>query len=121
MLDFKFQDAAIDAIIEKYHSKAEDGVSWFPVGEALEYAYCETKESAPIRRLLVDLHAMNGRAAWLHKWADPRNIPQPFLLELASKLFDRRNGVREHFDASKYHNHHPGDGTSCLSKYPSSC
>lgn len=32
ILDCKFQDAAIDAIVEKCLSKAQDGASWFPVG-----------------------------------------------------------------------------------------
>lgn len=48
VLDPTFQDATIDAIIEKSVSESQDGSAWFPVGEAIEYAYGNTCESSAI-------------------------------------------------------------------------
>ncbi|KAI9928693.1 hypothetical protein MW887_001910 [Aspergillus wentii] len=70
LLDSKFQDTVIDAIIEKSLSKAKDGASWYPVGEVID--------------------------DWLRDYNEPENVPQPFLLKLASKLLDRR--VKSGFD-----------------------
>ncbi|GFF94256.1 hypothetical protein IFM47457_09823 [Aspergillus lentulus] len=97
ILDCKFQDAAIDAIVEKCLSKVQDGASWSPVGEVIRYAFDNTSESAPIRELLVDMYAIYGKRVWLQDWAEPANVPQPFLFKLASKLLDWRNGTKLSF------------------------
>ncbi|OOQ83208.1 hypothetical protein PEBR_36322 [Penicillium brasilianum] len=55
LLDTRFQDTAIDAIVEKSRSNAKDGKRWFPGGEVIEYAYKNTTESAPVRDSLVDI------------------------------------------------------------------
>ncbi|KAL4870101.1 hypothetical protein BDV12DRAFT_184709 [Aspergillus spectabilis] len=105
LLDFAFQDAAVDAIIEKSRSVAQDGAKWYPVGEVIEYAYNNTIDSAPIRELLVDMYANRAQSSWLHDWADPASVPQPFLLGLASKLLDRRERSAEPLEANKYYSH----------------
>ncbi|CAI7604079.1 unnamed protein product [Penicillium glandicola] len=109
-LDFKFQNATIDAIIEKTDSKSQDRSRWFPVGEPIEYAYTNTCESALIRKLLVDLYVHNGFSGWLHDWGEPAHLPQPFLLELASELLDRRVGSEKSPESSDYHIHDSTDG-----------
>lgn len=110
LMDSKFQDAVIDAIIEKSVSKASDGASWYPVGEALEYTYNNTNGSALIRKLLVDMYVIYGHGNWLHDWGEAASIPQPFLSELASRLLDldRRDVVsrlKMKIEASNYHIH----------------
>ncbi|XHF97178.1 hypothetical protein AWENTII_000779 [Aspergillus wentii] len=105
LLDSKFQDTVIDAIIEKSLSKAKDGASWYPVGEVIEYVYCNTHESAPIRELLVDMYVYYGYSDWLRDYNEPENVPQPFLLKLASKLLDRRVKSGVSLEAERYHSH----------------
>ncbi|KAL3468862.1 hypothetical protein BJX99DRAFT_268968 [Aspergillus californicus] len=87
LLDIAFQNAAIDAIIEKSLSKASDGARWFPVGEVVEYAYDNTTDSAPIRELRICTLRTGG----------------PFLLRLASKLLDKEEFDDESFTPSTYH------------------
>jgi BTB/POZ domain len=111
LLDSRFQNAVIDAIIEKSVSKARDGSYWFPVGEAIDYAYSNTNESAPIRKLLVDLYVRHGCGSWLHDWGESASVPQPFLFELASKLLDRRDSLFQlKIEASNYHVHDSDNG-----------
>jgi hypothetical protein len=105
LLDTRFQDTAIDAIIEKSCSNAKDGARWYPVGEVIEYAYRNTTESAPVRELLVDMYAKHGHSEWLHDWADSASVPRPFLLRLASKLLDRQGDSAKPLEAYKYHSH----------------
>jgi hypothetical protein len=105
LLDTLFQDTAIDAIVEKSHSNAQDGKRWYPVGEVIEYAYSNTTESALIRELLVDMYVYHGYSSWLHDWADSASIPQPFLLRLASKLLDQRGDSGKPIEAYRYHSH----------------
>jgi hypothetical protein len=64
LLDTKFQNTAVDAIIKKSISKAKDGACWYPVGDVIEYVYNNTHESAPIREL-VDMYAYRGSGHWL--------------------------------------------------------
>lgn len=110
-LDTKFQDAAIDAIIQKTVSKATDGGSWYPVGEVIEYVYSNTNKSALIRKLLVDMYVASGYGNWLSDYGDPANAPQEFLLELASKLFNQDGRRRSKIvEASGYHIHTSNDG-----------
>ncbi|KAJ0414044.1 hypothetical protein BJY00DRAFT_295821 [Aspergillus carlsbadensis] len=103
ILDTTFQNAIIDAMIEKSGSKARDGASWYPVGEVLEYAYNNIAEPAPILELLVDMYVTTARRSWLYDWANPATIPQPFLLSLSSKLLHRRVASDERLEASKYY------------------
>lgn len=62
LMDTGFQNAAIDAIVEKSHSVASDGKRYYPVAEVVKFAYNDknTHASAPIRRLLVDMHVSVG-------------------------------------------------------------
>jgi hypothetical protein len=112
ILDSRYQDAAIDAIVEKCQSKAQDGANWFPVGEVIRYAFDNTNESAPIRELLVDMYAIHGYRAWLEDWAEPASLPQPFLFKLASTLLDWRHGAKLTFQPSRYHAHRSDEGNS---------
>jgi hypothetical protein len=112
ILDSRYQDEAIDAIVEKCQSKAQDGANWFPVGEVIRYAFDNTNESAPIRELLVDMYAIHGKRIWLQDWAEPANVPQPFLFKLATTLLDWRNGAKLSFQSSRYHAHRSDEGNS---------
>lgn len=104
LLDAAFQNTAIDAIIEKSVTRASDGCLWHPVAEAIEYAFNESSESAPIRDLLVDMYLYKGGGKWLYDWGKPENLPQPFLLKLAAKLLDDRGAsIGKRLDPSNYH------------------
>ncbi|KUL85134.1 hypothetical protein ZTR_06255 [Talaromyces verruculosus] len=104
LMDTGFQNAAIDAIVEKSTSKTLDEHEWFPVTEVVEFAYNNTHKSAPVRRLLVDLHVSVAQGDWLDFGNFNRErVPQPFLFELSAKLLDLRGGTRPKIKASNYH------------------
>jgi hypothetical protein len=88
--DGRFQDTAIDAIIQKASSPAKDGQQWLPVGSAVGWIYDNTLPSSEARRLLVDLYVCHGSGDWLTLWAKPADLPKDFLLDLAAALLDRR-------------------------------
>ena len=100
LLDFKFQNAAIDAIIEKVRTPERDNTRWYPGLDVIIYAYANTTESALIRELFVDLYFYGGKSAWLDKWI---TAPQPFLLSLACKLLDRNGETKLPTETHKYH------------------
>lgn len=105
LLDSKFQDTAVDAIVEKSVTAAQDGSLWYPGAEPIEYAYRNTNTSARIRGLLVDMYVCFGRGEWLHDWDEPTEVPQPFLWDLSLSLLDGRDGSQGPIVASKYHIH----------------
>jgi hypothetical protein len=101
ILDPTFQDTVIDAILEKSQSKGKDGKCWYPHVEVIKYTFNNTNESAPIRKLFVDMYAGYARSSWIHKWA--ADLPQPFLFQLSCLLLDRRQGTTASFEPSRYH------------------
>ncbi|KAL3443961.1 hypothetical protein BJX65DRAFT_284423 [Aspergillus insuetus] len=103
ILDTRFQNSIIDAMVAKSRSRAQDGDQWYPVGEVIEYAYHNLDEPAPILELLVDMYVTTASREWLYEWADPTTIPQPFLLSLSAKLLDRWGPSKERVDAGKYY------------------
>jgi hypothetical protein len=103
ILDKRFQNAIIDAMVEKSRSRAQDGDRWYPVGDVIEYAYNNLAEPAPILELLLDMYVAAASRPWLYDWADPTTIPQPFLLGLSAKLLDRRGPSEERVEAAKYY------------------
>ncbi|KAF7122784.1 hypothetical protein CNMCM5793_000894 [Aspergillus hiratsukae] len=110
ILDSKFQDTVIDAIVEKSQSKAKDGQCWYPNMGVIKYTFKNTSESAPIRKLLVDMYAGFARSSWIHTWA--ADLPQPFLFQLASTLLDRRRGTTAPLVANRYHTRRSDDGST---------
>lgn len=109
ILDYSFQNAAIEAMVEKSHSTAQDGKRWYPVGEVIEFAYDHTNPSDLLRELLVDMYASYGKSGWLDEWGEQENVPQSFLLKLASRLLDTCGCTHEPLDACNYQSH----GSSC--------
>ncbi|OJJ99584.1 hypothetical protein ASPACDRAFT_119158 [Aspergillus aculeatus ATCC 16872] len=94
LLDTKFQNTVVDAIIEQRQSSSQDGKSPAPGREAIKYAYSHTSSSAPIRRLLVDITANRTTdPKWLTSTENDK--PGAFLLELVAKLMDRRATKKE--------------------------
>ena len=119
LLDTRYQDATIHAIIERSVTPHEDKL-WYPLTSTIEHAYNNTGESAKIRKLLVDLYVFAGQGNWLN----PKNassVPQPFLFELSSKLLDLRSGNGPKVEASNYCIHIQVSGEQCLrAKVPKS-
>ncbi|GIJ92550.1 hypothetical protein Asppvi_001828 [Aspergillus pseudoviridinutans] len=110
ILDLRFRDSTIDAIVEKSESEARDGRCPCPSGEVVKYALDNTNESAPIRELLLDMCANWGRRTWLRLWADC--LPQSFLFELASTLLDLRADSDWYPEAYEYHYRRSDEGNS---------
>lgn len=104
-MDTKFQDATIDAIVESSHVRMPNGSLWYPGIHVVQYVYDNTKESASIRTLLLDMFLMSGNGGWLLEAKDRSSVPQPFLFELAAELLDLRGSDWPKVVASDYHIH----------------
>ena len=105
IIDPTFQNATIDAIIEKSTIVGHNGMKMYPDMDAIIYAYDHTSRSARIRELLVDLYVMHGNWTWICEtvWGDIGNIPHAFLWELCLKLYLKRQANFRYFGASHYH------------------
>lgn len=91
ILDTRFQNTAIYALVETCTTPL-DGKRQFPGLSAIKYVYNNTRESALVRKLLVDMYIYAGEDTWFWSWKEKlRGIPQSFLLELASKLLGQPN------------------------------
>lgn len=109
----RFADATVDAIIEKAHSIASDGHSWFPDGEAIRYLYANTLPSSPVRRLLVDFYVSCGNKDWVAEWDSPEERPSEFLFDLAVGLYEKQTCVNPlQAEPCAYHQHEL-DSTEC--------
>lgn len=108
LLDINFQNAAVDAMIEK-STTSVDGTEWYPGLSIIEYVYNNTSESALVRELLVDMYVFGAEDGWLHEWEKKGSIPKPFLFDLAFKLLGQQNRPRLKFTASDYYIHDSKD------------
>lgn len=118
LIDGDFQDAIIDAIVDKCNSKASDGQSWFPVGAVVQQIYRHTLKSSKARRLLTDLYITHGSGGWLRVMKQDE-IPAEFLFDLAIGFLDR-----ERYDPTtkstlcEYHQHGPEHGLCYRARLP---
>ena len=115
LLDTNFQDAVIDAIIEKTGSKVRDDQCWYPVGTVIRYVYDNTLESNMARKLLVDLYAARGKGSWLREWATEEDLPKEFLFDVAVAVLDLRPQLvlKHKANPCKYHKHTPEQHSLC--------
>lgn len=109
LIDTKFQNAVIDAIIEKNSSNLLNRNNWCPSGKVIEYIYNNTHESAKIRKLFIDLYMQRCQGSWLQDSPHRTKLPQPFLLELVTRLIDRPSRLSDEvIKASNYYvENHP--------------
>ncbi|KAK3076874.1 hypothetical protein LTS18_011764 [Coniosporium uncinatum] len=121
--DRDFQDAVIDAVVDKSNHLTEGNKTWSPVGDAVKIIYDGTPDTSPAQKLLVDIHCHYGHTLWLTDHCPPnKDIPHDFLLDLARKMFDERpkpNCMAEEKPKGKaascrYHNH--GSYQACFKK-----
>lgn len=90
LLDSKFNNAVIDAIVDKSRFTLHDGNMWFPSERVVEYIYAHTTESSPIRELMVDLWASSAAPSSLSEWKASLSAPRSFLIRLVCKLMGQR-------------------------------
>ena len=103
--DGVFCDVIIDAMVEKYNTKATDGAYYCPGCEDIEYIYKHTRASSPARRLVVCLYALHGDKEWLAGW---EKIPKDIVLDFALALLDKEslpNLRQEAASTCEYHQH----------------
>ncbi|WAO97088.1 Hypothetical protein NCS54_01479400 [Fusarium falciforme] len=88
--DGGFQDAVMDAMVDKTSSEASDSQKWFPVGPVIRFIYENTLASSKARLFLVDVYTFHGHGNWLTDWATQDDLPKEFLFDVArSKLVPR--------------------------------
>lgn len=105
LLDAKFQNSVIDAIVEKCSTPdAQDGRCYYPYGDVINYAYQNTTESAKIRNLLVDIYVDSALTGWL-----TRELPREFLYSVVKGLIKKRSPHTKHIRAPEYYVHPSGN------------
>lgn len=110
ILDTKFQDTCIDGIIESTDKpEIPPEFRFHPTGEAIEYVYNNTCESAPIGKLFVNMYAIQGTRMWLSGWKDSSRIPRQFLLDLSFTLMSRRGKAHSYHVALRPWEYHTGE------------
>ncbi|KAL3477661.1 hypothetical protein BJX99DRAFT_269737 [Aspergillus californicus] len=92
----KFQNAAIDAIIEG----SKKGV--IPGHDAVRYMYHHTAASDKIRQLFIDLYVEYGRGCWFTEVYE-EFMSKYFLVDLTSALLTLKRRQRGLVNAKKYY------------------
>lgn len=111
--DFVFNDAVIDAMIDKSRTAEEDGARWVPADSTIVYIYNNTMKSSKVRELLLDFYVYSGHEKWIHHGATPEHLPWEFLRDLAIELLKRRTRPSDNttdnptkmITTCKYHHH----------------
>ncbi|KAJ5853655.1 hypothetical protein N7534_006198 [Penicillium rubens] len=99
LLDVKFQNSAIDAIVEKCSAPdPHDGRCYYPCASVVSYAYISTTESATVRKLFVDMYTDTAEAGWLM-----RELPKEFLYSVVEGLMKKRTAQTKKIKASEYY------------------
>ncbi|OQE22667.1 hypothetical protein PENFLA_c012G04784 [Penicillium flavigenum] len=99
LLDVKFQNSAIDAIVEKSSAPdPHDGKRYYPFGALISHAYNSTTESATIRKLFVDMHVDAAEAGWLN-----RELPKEFLYSVVEGFMKKRTAQAKKIKAFDYY------------------
>lgn len=81
--DIAFKNAVIDAIIANSETPGPNGHRWYPTGESVEIIYNGTCEGSLARKLLVDMHRVDGNEAW---W-DPQSTNSEFMHGLSTAFY----------------------------------
>jgi hypothetical protein len=103
LLDVKFQNSAIDAIVEKSSAPdPHDGKRYHPFRASLiSHAYSRTTESATIRKLFVDMYVDAAEAGWLK-----RELPKEFLYSVVECFMKKPAAQVKKIKAFDYYVHH---------------
>jgi hypothetical protein len=105
--DGRCKDTIIDAIIKSTISPSGDGCTWYPGPTAIDHAYKGTPPGSPLRRLIVDVWALNGRKDW-----DRDGLNMDFQADLLSELLAHRG-----FSFGSHTNSHPSNGKTSTCSY----
>ncbi|KAJ5197259.1 hypothetical protein N7449_007738 [Penicillium cf. viridicatum] len=97
LLDVKFQNSTIQAIVEKSATPGADGQRHYPGAGTVIHAYDNTAESAKIRNLFVDIYVEIGGPRWLTK-----ELPKDFLYSVVEGLMKKRASPPKPIEASHY-------------------
>ena len=117
--DDRFKDAVIDAIMSC--AAGHDINEWkrYPLPMEVNRAYRGTPTGSPLRRLIVDLWAVNGHDGW-----NQEGLNADFQADLIHELLPHRIVPRSYADSHpskgltlscSYHAH--GDGGHCYSQH----
>lgn len=89
LLDNVFQDRIIDVLVTCVREKGKDGTTRWPAQEHVNTIYRGTTKGSAGRRLMVNMHVLQGRGNWLGEDAD--SCHHEFAVDLARALMSDRN------------------------------
>jgi hypothetical protein len=103
ILDRRFHNAIIDALVEKSTNQGADHKRSCPQASVINYVYKNTAEAAPIRKLLEDICTNYGQPSLLK---NGMNLPHAFALGVtASSLAWRpKNNHETKLNPKTYYN-----------------
>lgn len=90
LLDISFKNAIADAYV-LYARGSAPAKRYYPGNEEIRIIYEGTRESSPIRKLLVDIWCCRGKHEWIEQDADL--LPKDFLVEVTKALLKLRTSV----------------------------
>lgn len=105
--DVRFKNALIDTLMAISEERDGKGSKWFPGADAISDIYEGTPQTAPIRRLLVDLWFWHGQRHWTKTYNEDQ-FHKTFLFDMLAKTFLERaqpssNSPCSLKDWSQYH------------------
>lgn len=87
LLDSQFQKCLVDTVIATVKDRKPGGMCYYPPSTVIRNVYERTCQSAPLRRLLVDMWAWSAGISWFPEGSD---FPPEFLLDFARKVTEIR-------------------------------
>ena len=117
--DDRFKDTVIDAIISCAATHDRDEWKRYPLPIEVNRAYYGTPTGSPLRRLIIDLWAVNGHDGW-----SKEGLNADFQADLIHELLAHRIVLSSYTDSHpskgrtsscSYHTH--GDGKPCYNQH----
>ncbi|KAJ5389603.1 uncharacterized protein N7496_000671 [Penicillium cataractarum] len=102
LIDTKFQNAVIHAILERVNTPTKNGTPINVSRGAVNYAFENTMKGASIRRLFVDSYCWNTERDVTSFWKTEEDIPHDFLVQ-AVKVLVKPPFLTAKLQASNYY------------------
>ncbi|KAJ5357609.1 hypothetical protein N7541_004767 [Penicillium brevicompactum] len=102
ILDGKFHDTIIRAVVERILNKDASGYRRVPESTATVWLFNNAPISAPICQLVIDEYVREGRGCWTGTPDVPTALPITFFRVLAHTLMEKRKFTQSPLEPEKY-------------------